>query len=463
MNSPDPDFDRQKLHELSSAVMDGAADEHQRRELTELLRTSATARDEYLALVDLHATLATHITTASSTSVSRTNQTLAPPRRSWIPYVTAAAVAACLLISIILIGPGDSEATTDSFATFAQATEAIWDSAPMGVGERIGAETLQLKEGLIRLEFDSGVEVTLEGPAVFKLVDESKSELKSGLLTATVPPGAEGFTVDTPAAQVIDLGTSFGIDLSNEGFANVSVFDGEVEVSTPMTTERDTTTKHLISEGESVRIGTDHKVEDISFDPKPFENMWPTASGIVSSTEAIHFVPPWPRQIRFVKSDDQIFVGVEGRPVQLQTELNVNISEPGNCAEPGDLSPIAVPTKTTVRSYILHFSPESQLGRRRAKRVSGSITFDRPVLGIIVRHEELLASRQRFGRRSVGEANQRRELSLTGNDMGDRISLSEDRKTVSLDLISLGRSSDLVRVIVAGRSGNPPPRRRNRN
>lgn len=463
MNSPDPSFDRPKLHELAAAAMDGAADENQLRALTELLRASPAARDEYLTLADLHATLTTELATAPSAQESTEPKQPTLPRRRWMPVAAAASLAACLLIAVTWFGPDEVEVRPDSFATMAQATQAVWTSGQLETGNRIGPVTLQLRSGLVRLEFDSGVEVTLEGPAVFQLFDIAKTELKSGLLTATVPPGAEGFRVDTPSAQVIDLGTSFGIDLRSDGFSNVSVFDGEVEVAPLDSRERNTTERLLLSEGESVRIGTGYEIEDIAFDPKPFEKMWPFASGIVGSTDTISFVPPWPRKIRLVKSDELIFVRPEGHAVQLETELKVNISEPGDCAELDDLSPKTLQVKETVRSYVLHFSPETQLVERRAKRVAGSITFDRPVLGIIVRHDELLASSRRFGRRGVGEAHQRRELNLSGDEAGDRITLSEDRKTVKLDLISPRRTSDLVRVIVDCSGGFQPPARRKRN
>lgn len=460
MNSPNPNFDKQKLHELASAVIDGNANESQLRELTEILRESPSARDEYLALVDLHATLATEIATAPTGAQPCVAKPPTLPRRSWMPFAATAALAACLLITVTWFGIDDSDVRLDSFVTVVQATEAEWESGQIDIGKRIGPATMRLKSGLVRLEFDSGVEVTLEGPAVYKLVDVAKTELKSGLLTATVPPGAEGFTVDTPSAQVIDLGTSFGIDLTHDGFSNVSVFDGEVEVAPLDSSQRETTARRLLSEGESVRIGTGYEIADIAFDPKPFEKIWPFASGIVGSTDTISFVPPWPRRIRFVKSDNQIFVRPEGHAVQLETELKVNISEPGDCAELGDLSPATLQSKEAVRSYVLHFSPETQHVERRAKRVTGSITFDRPILGIIVRHDELLASSHRFGRRGVGEAHPRRELNLTGDDAGDRITLSEDRKTVTLDLISPRRTSDLVRVIVDRRGGFQTPARK---
>lgn len=453
MNSPRPGFDKQKLHELASFVIDGNANEKQLRELTEILRESPSARDEYLALVDLHATLSTDISTPPTSQQTTIAKPPASPRRMGMSFAAATALAVGLLTAIIWFGVGDSDAEPESFATVAHATEAVWESGQIDIGNRIGPATMRLISGLVRLEFDSGVEVTLEGPAVFKLIDVAKTELKSGLLTATVPSGAEGFTVDTPSAQVIDLGTSFGIDLRSDGFSNVSVFDGEVEVAPLDSREGDTTARLLLSEGESVRIGTGYEIEDVDFDPRPFEKIWPFASGIVGSTDTISFVPPWPRKIRLVKSDEQIFVRPEGQAVQLEAELKVNISEPGDCTEPGDLSPKTLPVTETVRSYVLHFSPETQRVERRAKRVTGSITFDRPVLGMIVRHDELMTSSRRFGRRGDGGTNHRRELNFTGDEAGDRITLSEDRKSVTLDLISPRRSSDLVRVVVDSNRG----------
>ena len=464
MNSPDPGFDKQQLHELASSVFDGITTEGQLRELTEIMRESPSARDEYLKLVDLHATLATDIATASSAKQHVAAKPLAMPRRRWIPLAsTIVALSACLLIAVKWFGANSPDDRPGTFATVAQATEVVWDSDQFVVGNRVGPATMQLKSGLVRLEFDSGVEVTLEGPCIFKLGDITNTELKRGLLTATVPPGAEGFTVETPSAQVIDLGTSFGIDLTNDGFSNVSVFDGEVEVAALRPSESDAAERILLSEGDSVRIGTDYEIEEIEFDSKPFEKMWPFASGIAGSTDTISFVPPWPRKLRYVKSDEQIFVRPEGHPTQLETGLKVNISMPGDCVEIVDLSPAILQENEAVRSYVLHFSPETQLVERRARRVTGSITFDRPVLGLIVLHDELLASSGLFGRRRAGEAQQRRELNLTGDEGGDRVTLSQDRKTVTLDLISPRKTSDLIRIIVEGSGGFRGLARRNRN
>ena len=52
--SPLPN-DQLRLHSLISKVMDGKATVGERGQLTEWLRADASARDEYLAYVDMHA------------------------------------------------------------------------------------------------------------------------------------------------------------------------------------------------------------------------------------------------------------------------------------------------------------------------------------------------------------------------------------------------------------------------
>ncbi|MEO1524891.1 MAG: FecR domain-containing protein [Planctomycetota bacterium] len=453
--------EKQRIRELASTVMDGTCGEDQRRELNQILRGNDAARDEYLAALDLHAVLMTDLSVGSSTDtapvppVTPKSHSREPSSHRWVRVGAIAALAAGLLLFVSLIGNAPSE--SPSFVTIAQLNNAVWQSDRFDVGNRFGATTMRLESGLVRLEYDSGVELTLEGPAELTLISAEQAELSGGLLTATVPPGAEGFSVDTPTAKVVDLGTSFGIDLREDGFSNVAVFDGEVEVAIP-----DSEEKRLLTEGESVRIGRDSAIEDVGFDPEPFGRLWPIASGIVASTENIQFVPPWPKQIRFIESDDYIFTAPEGHSIRLATPLKLTIAEPGEYSQNDDLSPGEVPEGSYVRSFIFHYSPVEQTGPRRAARILGSVTFDRPVLGLITRHEDLVESR-RFSRRGAGEANPRRELRFTGGPDGDRVLLSEDRKTLTLDLVSPGRSSDLMRVIVEGTSRRRPPKKRRRD
>ena len=54
--------------------------------------------------------------------------------------------------------------------------------------------------------------------------------LKRGKLTARVTERAKGFTVETPHATLVDLGTEFAADVDRDGNGEVHVFRGEVIV-----------------------------------------------------------------------------------------------------------------------------------------------------------------------------------------------------------------------------------------
>lgn len=365
-------------------------------------------------------------------------------------YLLAGSLAASLLFILAMILPlgqsekpiADQPSRQEPFATIAQTVDVVWGQRTFFNNDRIAADTLELSQGIVRLELDSGVRVTLQGPAQFELITLDHTKLASGVLTATVPPGSEGFRVDTPHVEVTDLGTAFGIHIA-DGISNVSVFDGEVDVALPASTER-----RLLKEGETATIGTADVIETNDFDGAPYERLWPVSSGIESSTGAFRLTPPWPRRIRFVRSDNEIFVAPEGYTTTLTGPLKVNISEPGEYVLEAELSPSDILAGRMVRSFILHFHPEHGGKKRKFARTTGSIKFDRPVLGLMVLHEELAASADRFPGRRAGELLEHRQLELTGNRTGDVIALSEDRRTVSLDLGAPTRFSDLVRVIV---------------
>ena len=87
---------------------------------------------------------------------------------------------------------------------------------------------LKLDAGLAQLTFESGAKLILQGPAEFLIRSDMKGTLSIGKLTAVVPQQAHGFSVATPSAEVVDLGTEFGIEVDGTGRTEVHVFEGEV-------------------------------------------------------------------------------------------------------------------------------------------------------------------------------------------------------------------------------------------
>jgi formylglycine-generating enzyme required for sulfatase activity len=90
--------------------------------------------------------------------------------------------------------------------------------------------TLRLDAGTAWVRLASGVELALLGPLELEVRDAMQVRLVSGRLLAEVPPVASGFTVVTPELEMWDIGTVFGVSVSN-GVSDVFVFKGEVQVN----------------------------------------------------------------------------------------------------------------------------------------------------------------------------------------------------------------------------------------
>jgi len=98
-------------------------------------------------------------------------------------------------------------------------------------GVPLGAGSYELRAGVREAAYASGAELLIESPAIFELRGTNAIRLSEGKLSVRVPKTAVGFTVETPAASVVDLGTEFGVSAGRSG-SEVYVFKGEVLIKT---------------------------------------------------------------------------------------------------------------------------------------------------------------------------------------------------------------------------------------
>ena len=204
-----------------------------------------------------------------------------------------------------------------------------------------------------------------------------------------------------------------------------------------------------MTEGETVHLTTDGSVSESEFATQPFEKLWPTASGIVESTGAFRFAPPWPRRLSQIQSDTDILVLPEGYAGKLEEPCPIDIVE-------SELAESNIPIGQRVRSYLLQFNPvdparqeaTSKEPGSRMRRIAGSITFDRPVIGMIVNTETLKITDEFFALHRGPIRPFKRGLELSPPRTADVVSLSEDRRTLTLKLAVFNQFSDHVRVIV---------------
>jgi hypothetical protein len=116
-------------------------------------------------------------------------------------------------------------------ATLMDSLDAKWanDSLLMEKGTRIvtGNKRLLLSEGYVKLLFDNQTQVTVEGPAEFQILAEDRIGLSYGKVYSSVPAEAIGFSVYTPNAKIIDMGTEFGVLAEVGGHTQVHVLKGK--------------------------------------------------------------------------------------------------------------------------------------------------------------------------------------------------------------------------------------------
>lgn len=89
-------------------------------------------------------------------------------------------------------------------------------------------QRLRLSKGVLQLTYDAGTRVMLEGPVDMVMTTAIEAKLSSGKIAAAVPRFARGYTILTPTAEVVDLGTEFGVAVDKLGDSEIHVFDGDV-------------------------------------------------------------------------------------------------------------------------------------------------------------------------------------------------------------------------------------------
>lgn len=131
------------------------------------------------------------------------------------------------------------------------------------VGETIPPGTMAWETGLVQLEFYSGATVVVEGPAKLEILDESRVVCRMGRLRAHVPELARGFAVLAPSFELVDLGTEFGLNVSDSGAAEVHVFDGKVELY-DVQSNRNAATRRELNAGDALTVARDGSSQPIA-------------------------------------------------------------------------------------------------------------------------------------------------------------------------------------------------------
>lgn len=228
----------EELIALCDRLLDGSLTTEERLRIETLVLEDEAMRRLYVEYLQLHAHLQQQSARLSEAPLASVMSSLAPapakprPTQWRFPRGLWKAAAAFVLGLGVAGGSWFTLHRSASIAVLQEVEGARWESStlPTEPGSPLPAGYLRLAEGLARLRFQDGAEVTLEGPAELEIIHRQLCRLHRGSLVAHVPDSAKGFTVLTKRATLIDHGTDFGISTDDEGRASVHVMKGEVEL-----------------------------------------------------------------------------------------------------------------------------------------------------------------------------------------------------------------------------------------
>lgn len=452
---------------LIQEMLDGALSEDEREDLLQRVAADDAVRTLYLNQVAAHSALQavladclppnTEVVSAAPTEPQSTSSFHSS--RKVLAIMTSLAATVFLLIGSLAFWGSRAPKTVPSttappLAIVAQAVGAYTsDGVAIRSGQKISSGLLSMQRGVLRLDLASGATLAVEGPAQVDLVDATRIALLAGVITANIPESAIGFVVDTNTAHVVDLGTAFGVSISDDGSTNVCVFEGEVEVSSAEHA-RLGEVPQLLKQGEAVRAsGGSSVIDSIDYDTSVFENAWPVNSGVLQTTGSMRFVSPGPNfHPGNYEDNEHIIVFPERRGFIPSDTIRVDMVDPGQYAKARHEDKPILLTQQRLTSYLLQLNahPEGDQPNRR-RSVRGQITFAKPIVGVIMANRLLKESEIVFGIPGVEYPGPRMIEARPEGDQRpgfDTVLLAADRRTLIIELQENPGDLDQFRVLV---------------
>ena len=384
--------------------------------------------------------------------------------------VAVASLAAVALFTVTQWSPVDRETPSPITSTVAgipvarlvTSLDANWREIDPTPGAFLEKGSFRLDAGIVELEFNRGARVTLRGPSSFELKSTDLLHVSSGNLVARIPEEAIGFTIVTDEAEVVDLGTEFGLRVEDGRQTEVHVIEGLVEVFPREDSSNRSAESIRIEEGQAIRYKVGD-AEEMGTERIPVRS----SRGVLGTTQrsdlGLTFLQGNIRLKEMVSAADLkrptsswIEVIPEQSGVLLQQAIPVTLVAPGNYRVFGDSGQV-IPAGTKVDSYLFHFRSA------HPSPVQGVIKFDQEIVGLICEAGQLAVSDPIFGQDGIRypvASRQYRGLEphirsekldpeKGGGWTADEVTVSQDMMTVGLSVnVNPGLGVDQLRVLV---------------
>jgi hypothetical protein len=175
------------------------------------------------------------------------------------------------------------------------------------------------------------------------------------------------------------------------------------------------------------------------------------AAALSTSGAVVQIAPPASVLLGALESTSEIRLFAEAQGVVLSGALTVDVRAPGFYDETTDLTPGTIAAGTRVWSWLLHFDTAGNT----SAHLSGAITFDRKILGLIFLDGSLDASDAAVG---LGTTAYPAGFTARGTELGpsaagDKLEILAGRRTLDVNRLNVALGIDQVRVVLAEPAG----------
>ncbi|QDU76802.1 FecR protein [Bremerella volcania] len=279
---------------LLEVLVEGCLTEQEKALLTEILRNDAEARTFFVEYMSLHATLqweaielfqmdkaggiAHRVSGEKSCDMANLDvdkASLPAVKTAWhrgaVWALASMALASCFLFAFVYwsgeSGSGErrvihsseirrKNTNQNSFVGILSATHnAQWSPtmANLTQGNFIVAGDFTLVSGKVSIDLFEGGRIFASGPAHFNVSSDQSLVIASGKVRVSIEDEHARLKVETPAAELIHIGTEFIVEVWPDGTSDLAVLDGAVEVY-PRLQDTVSTSAQYVHAGNEFRI-----------------------------------------------------------------------------------------------------------------------------------------------------------------------------------------------------------------
>jgi len=434
----------EEVRTLTNSLFDGRIDAARLQRLESLILSDLGCLQIYVEQINFHGVVSQASRTQSPERAAldvlqgfSTAVRLRDRRERWLWSLLTAGVATMILSVtgwMVLHWKTFQSAPVGTISSLS--TDVRVGSEPLDLGRIVRqGERMTVAEGVVSLELPDVI-VDVVGPATFRINSTREILLDDGRLVAKVTGGNPNFTIRTPVAEVVDLGTEFLVQHFPGTGTDVSVRQGRVQATLLDKTGQPTQRLDLTdSRAAAFRKGSQSAWE-VDFHSRDFEVVDRSRGGIRSLNGMLRTST---ERLPSLKSGDVLTLNhILVMPEQL------NFTLPQDLTVMSISGPVHLPAGSVVSSYLVHYDPPGNLSR--APR--GAVTFFDPVVAVIGTTTELRKSDALLGLSETRyETENFRGVELAPDE--DTVQISNDMKTVSFHFdMSPPRNLDEVRILI---------------